>query len=55
MRPLSKRKVPILVFGASLALIGTAAVAAAAGDDNSATTSFLGTETPRDRYAVTED
>ncbi|MEE8466030.1 MAG: hypothetical protein V3S68_06085 [Dehalococcoidia bacterium] len=45
----------IMIFTASLALIGTAAVAAAAGDDDSPTTSFLGQEIPRDSISVPED
>ncbi|MDP6497487.1 MAG: hypothetical protein QF925_06595 [Dehalococcoidia bacterium] len=54
MRLLSKRKVALLVFAASLVPISTNE-AAGAGDDDSATTSFLGTETPRYRISVPED
>ncbi len=52
---ISRRNTAIIVFTASLVLIGTVAAAVAAGDDDSPTTSILGTEIPRDRISIPED
>ncbi|PKB71947.1 MAG: hypothetical protein BZY87_02985 [SAR202 cluster bacterium Io17-Chloro-G6] len=49
-----RKTLAILIFTASLALIGTAALAGAAGDDDSSTT-VLGYEIARDRISVPED
>lgn len=54
MLGISRRKAAILVFAGSLALIGAAAVAAA-GEDDSPTTTILGREISRNRISVPGD
>ena len=56
MRIVAQRKVlAILVLAASISLIVTAAVATAAGEDDSPTTTVLGHEIARDRVSIPGD